>query len=99
MTDLPQTARPPHHALADLHTYVVPITPKMLRETLCVAEYALNELGRQKPDYNAGGTITTHTGRLHHLIEECDRKRPTGPDGKHDHRHTPECGCDSRRSA
>jgi hypothetical protein len=27
------------------------------------------------------------------LIDECDRMRPLGPDGKHGDRHTVECGC------
>lgn len=88
-----QQARPPRAALADLHAYVVPVSPKMLRETLCVAEFALAELERQKPGYNAGGTIATHTARLNLLIEEIDRMRPLGPGGKHDSRHTPVCGC------
>lgn len=78
---------------ADLHTYVVPITPKMLLETLCVAQSALTELEKARPGFNAGGTVDTHRGRLQQLIDECERKRPTGPDGKHDDRHTDECGC------
>lgn len=89
------TERPSHYDLADLHTYVVPVTPKSLRETLCVAEFALQELGRQHPGYNAGGTIDTHLAKIRLLIDECDRKRPTGPDGKHGNLHTPECGCDA----
>lgn len=86
-------ARPPHHELADVHAYVVPITPKMLGETLAVTEYALQELGRQRPGYNAGGTVDTHLARLRLLMDECKRMRPTGPDGKHGNRHTPVCGC------
>lgn len=90
--------RPPHHALADLHAYVIPVTPKMLLETLCVAEFALNQLEKARPGMNAGGPISTHTARLRHLMDECERKRPTGRGGKHGDLHTSECGCDSRRS-
>lgn len=84
---------PPRHALADLHAYIVPVSPKMLGETLCVAQAALNELERQRPGYNAGGTIATHRARLQLLLDEIARMRPTGPDGKHGDRHTSECGC------
>lgn len=73
--------------------YTVPVPPKMLRETLCVAQAALAALGRTRPNYNDGGPLTTHTARLELLIRECDRHRPLGPDGKHDDRHTPTCGC------
>lgn len=87
------TQRPPHHELADLHAYVIPVTPKMLKETLCVVEHAMRELERQRPDYNAGGTIDTHLARIRLLLDECSRKRPTRTDGKHGNLHTPECGC------
>lgn len=86
-----------HTALtADLHAYVIPVSPKMLLETLCVVESALYALDRERPNFNAGGPIATHLGRIRHLMDECNRKRPTGSDGKHDDRHTPECGCGSR---
>lgn len=88
-----QLNRPAHHELADLHAYIVPISPKMLLETLCVVQSGLYALERERPGYNAGGTIVTHMARIQHLIDECSRKRPTGPDGKHDDRHTSECGC------
>lgn len=93
-----QTTRPPRHEMADLHAYVVPVSPKMLRETLCVAEFALRELERQRPGYNAGGPIDRHVGRIQLLIEEIDRMRPLGPAGKHDDRHTPTCGCIDKRA-
>jgi hypothetical protein len=86
------------HLLADLHTYAVPVSPKMLLETLCVVEWALQEVERQRPGYNAGGTIDTHLERVRALMDECNRKRPTGVGGKHGDLHTPECGCDARRS-
>lgn len=87
-----------HYLTADLHTYAVPVSPKMLLETLCVAEFALNELERQKPGYNAGGTIASHQERVRALMDECQRKRPTGTGGKHDSLHTDECGCTPERS-
>jgi hypothetical protein len=87
------TDRVEHDLRADLHTYVIPVSPKMLRETLCVVQSGLHALERERPGINAGGTIKVHLARVQHLLDECDRKRPTGPDGKHDSRHTPECGC------
>ena len=78
---------------ADLHAYVVPVSPKMLLETLNVASHALNELEKARPGYNAGGTVEQHLERLRHLSDECQRMRPVGPDGKHGDRHTPSCGC------
>lgn len=87
----------PHDPLvADLHAYVIPISPKMLLETLCVVESALYEKERNTPGWNAGGNVYTHVGRIRFLMDECNRKRPTGADGKHDDRHTPECGCGSK---
>lgn len=82
-----------HWLRAEVHTYAVPLTPKTLRETLAVAEAGLHALGRERPGYQAGGTIASHLERIALLIEECERKRPTGNDGKHGDRHTPECGC------
>jgi hypothetical protein len=58
-------------------------TPKMLRETLCVAQASL-------PDHRRA----EHAARLQRLIDECDRHRPIGPDGKHGDRCTDTCGCD-----
>ena len=87
-----------HLLTTDLHTYVVPVSPKMLLETLCVVEFALNELERQWPGYNAGGRVEAHLERVRALMAECQRKRPTGVGGKHDDLHTDECGCTSERS-
>lgn len=61
--------------------------PKMLRETLCLAQSALN-LMYLLPANKA------HSDRLQELIDECDRHRPLGPDGKHGDRHTETCGCE-----
>lgn len=80
--------RPPHEALADLHAYIVPITPKMLRESLCLAQgTVLRSTEYHEPTRRA---VAHH---LQLLIDEIDRMRPLGPDGKHDHRHTSTCGC------
>lgn len=65
----------------------VPDSPKMLRETLCVAQVAVGETYHRDP------RAQEHLDRLQRLIDECDRHRPIGPNGKHDNRHTPTCGC------
>jgi hypothetical protein len=75
--------------MIDEHTYTVPDDPKMLRETLCAAQGVVN---RHIPDTDRR---QQHSDRLQRLLDECDRKRPLGPDGKHGDRHTPECGCDA----
>jgi hypothetical protein len=66
----------------------VDVDPKMLRETLCVAQAAITA-GRPT-DPRAG----RHVATLQQLIGECDRHRPLGSDGKHGNRHTPTCGCE-----
>lgn len=68
--------------------YQIPDGPKMLRETLCVAQTALGIAFPNDP------RLWTHLDRLGRLIDECDRHRPLGPDGKHGDRHTPTCGCE-----
>ena len=57
----------------------------MLRETLCVAQTALGLL-----PYDA----TEHRDRIGRIVDEIDRQRPLGPDGKHGSRHTDTCGCE-----
>jgi hypothetical protein len=84
----------PHYLKSKLHSYVIPVTPKSLKETLCVVELSLNELDRLNPGYSAGGTVASHLTKVRELMAECDRKRPTGSDGKHGDLHTTECGCD-----
>lgn len=76
--------RRPHTGAA----LVVPDSPKMLRETLCVAQA---RIGNSPLDADRR---EEHMSRLGRLIAECDRHRPLGPDGKHGDRHTPTCGCD-----
>jgi hypothetical protein len=68
-------------------SYTVPDGPKMLRETLCAAQAALLHSRSRRRE---------HFERLQRLIDECDRHRPLGPDGKHGNRHTPTCGCEDR---
>lgn len=69
------------------HVYVVTDSPKMLRETLIVAQAAIGTslLGSERKE--------VHMNRLQRMIDECDRKRPLGRHGNHDNNHTPECGC------
>lgn len=76
-----------------LTAYVVSDPPKMLRETLCVAQAGINELTRQGMKH-AGAPMQSHLDRLSRLIAECDRHRPLGTSGKHGNLHTPTCGCD-----
>lgn len=75
--------------LRDLTAYIVPDSPKMLRETLCVAEARISNSPLDERD-KAG-----HIARLGRLIEECDRHRPLDKGGKHGNLHTSTCGCDS----
>jgi hypothetical protein len=67
--------------------YEVPDDPKMLRETLCVAQSRIVNSG-----YDVSRK-TEHVNRLQRLIDECERHRPLGPDGKHGNLHTLTCGC------
>lgn len=70
-------------------SYTLPDGPKMLRETLCLAQGAVGML----PD---DGRNPEHVERLGRLIDECDRHRPIGVDGKHNDRHTSTCGCEDK---
>ena len=67
-------------------SYEVTDDPKMLRETLCVAQTALGAV--------YGKRASGHIERLQRLIAACDAHRPIGPDGKHGERHTVTCGCE-----
>ena len=64
-------------------------SPKMLRETLCVAQAAV---GHAFPN---DGRLRGHLDRLGRLIEECERHRPLGTNGKHGDGElcTRTCGC------
>lgn len=61
---------------------------KMLRETFCLAQTALNEMWSDK--------ASIHINRLQMLIDELDNYRPLGADGKHGNLHTPKCGCEDK---
>lgn len=64
-------------------------SPKLLRETLCVAQACIgSELGSY--------STSAHHWRLQALINQIDVFRPIGPDGKHGSRHTDWCGCDDK---
>lgn len=54
---------------------------KSLREALCQASV---------------GATTHHVRRFMEVIDEIDRHRPLGPDGKHGNRHTDTCGCEDK---
>lgn len=60
-------------------------TPKMVRETLCVAQMAVGQLGDDRSK--------EHVDRLQRMIDAVDSHRPLGDDGKHNKRHTDTCGC------
>lgn len=72
-------------------TLTVADTAKMLRETLALAQTRMALSGDPRP----------HMHRLQRLIDECDRHRPLGPNGKHGYgeRCTPTCGCDRQATA
>lgn len=70
-------------------------SPKMLRESLCVAQAALGSVLAANP----GDEFARRAMRdLGVLIEKVDRIRPLGPNGKHgfEKRCTAACGCDGR---
>ncbi len=61
---------------------------KAIRETLCLAQHGLRIRGFDLHRVDADVELV---GRL---IDDCDRQRPLGPDGKHGDLHTSTCGCD-----
>lgn len=68
-----------------------PDCPKMVRETLCVAQGVVGRwvIDDRRDEYVA---------RIGRLIDICDRHRPLGPNGKHRTAHcTPTCGCEDKR--
>ena len=69
-----------------IHVYRIESGPKGLQES---CNMALALMGNTK-DPNK----EIWMGPLRQLLRECERKRPTGPDGKHNDRHTDECGCE-----
>jgi hypothetical protein len=71
-----------------MSTLTVPDSLKMLRETLCVAQTAVNL------SFAGNARREEHVARMGSVINEIDRQRPLGPDGKHGSRHTETCGCE-----
>jgi hypothetical protein len=57
-------------------------TLKMIRESLCRIQSA--------------GISDYDSDLLQRMINDIDRQRPLGPDGKHGKRHTLLCGCEDR---
>ena len=70
----------------DMSTLTVSDSIKMLRETFCQAEHLVLASGDPR--------AREHADRLERLIDDCDRQRPLGTDGKHGDLHTPTCGCE-----
>lgn len=69
------------------------MTPKMLREALCVAQGAV----RRFPGYSSrAAEFSWYFGEL---IAEIDRIRPLDRDGKHRDLHTNNCGCEGHRGS
>lgn len=66
-------------------------TLKSVREALCAAQTAVGQ-SRSISESQKDLWIAT----LGTLIEDIDRQRPLGPDGKHGDRHTPFCQCDDK---
>jgi hypothetical protein len=64
--------------------------PKMLRETLCVAQ---SRIGNSTLDE---ARKPLHMTRLGNLIKVLDVMRPLGVDGKHGSLHTDFCGCEDK---
>lgn len=71
-------------------------TLKMLRETLAVAQSAINATVGMPASDAQTEWAATHVERLGRIIAEIDRLRPLGPDGKHGDLHTASCGCEDR---
>lgn len=72
-----------------MEAYWLAASPEKLRETLCLAQAAIwhhPQIGQNSK--------RNHIAQLQRMIDECDRKRPLGPDGTHGDRHTAECGCE-----
>lgn len=64
-------------------------SPKMLREALCKAEFALSRDGMHD-------SLTPYEKEIiRKTIAAIDLVRPLGSDGKHGGRHTDNCGCET----
>lgn len=62
-----------------------------LRETLCRAQVWVGLVQLHDREVN---TDQADLERIQRIIDEIDRQRPLGNDGKHDNRHTVSCQCD-----
>lgn len=60
---------------------------KMTRETLACAQSLMRSYVLD---------CRPHTKRIGLIIEEIDKLRPLGPDGKHGNLHTDFCGCEDK---
>lgn len=79
------------HASNDAPLIIKDTDVKMMRETLCAAQSAI-----MHSPTNGGASRESHVKYLQILINECDRHRPIGTDGKHGNRHTATCGCQDK---
>lgn len=70
-----------------MSTITVHDSLKMVRETLCVAQTWIGIGPVSDPRRRE------HINRLQRMIDDINRQRPLGSDGKHGDRHTPTCGC------
>lgn len=68
---------------------------KMLREQLCLAQFAV----ANDPDWKGVHSQERVSATLGNIINVLDHHRPLGSDGKHGNLHTATCGCDDERKA
>ena len=71
------------------YAYVVPDSPKSVRETLAIAQARIRHSGLDTH------RIDSDCALLQRLIDETERLRPLGVGGNHGDLHTPDCGCSS----
>jgi len=74
-----------------MSTLSTPDSLKMIRESLCVAQTAMHYADRS----NSAQIRQSDYDRITRLIEDIDRQRPLGRNGKHGKLHTETCGCDA----
>lgn len=61
---------------------------KTVREALCVAQAAIGNFPNRPTNW------PQHIPHLQRLIDDIDRQRPIGSNGKHGNLHTPNCQCE-----